>query len=185
MEELFKFAKRLAEAFEGEDLDYAFTGALAVSFYGAPRTTSDIDVIIAIPDKADAKSKVLMALKKAKLEENERRIDEALTSDYNIATFHNKKSAYTVDVIFSVEKLEKQAGKIAGLNTFFQKPEGLVLAKLRMIKATLPRERAAKDEEDVKAILTFAKLNLEDVKKQARKDKTSDILKGLIESGGG
>ena len=39
--------------------------------------------------------------------------------------------------------------------------EDLVLAKLRMIKATLLRERAVKDEEDVKAILGFTKVDTE------------------------
>jgi hypothetical protein len=184
MEEFYRFAKRLAEAFDDEGLDYVFTGALAVSFYGAPRTTSDVDVMIAVAAKTDVKNKVSMALEKAGLEVDERKIDEALTSGYNIATFHDKASAYTLDVIFSTEKLDKQAGKVAGLNTFIQKPEGLVLAKLRMIKATWPRERAAKDEEDVKAILAFTKVDLEAVKKQAKKDKTVDILRGLLESGG-
>jgi hypothetical protein len=51
------------------------------------------------------------------------------------------------------------------LTTFFQAPEDLVLAKLRMIEATLPRERAVKDEEDVKAILEFTKVEAESVKK--------------------
>jgi hypothetical protein len=174
-------SNRLAEAFGGEGLDYAFTGALAVSFYGAPRTTSDVDVMVAVAGKADVKTKVTRALRQAGLDVDERKIVEALVSGYNIATFKDKASAYTVDVIFSGEKLEKQAGTIAGLNTFFQKPEGLVLAKLRMIKATLPRERAAKDEEDVKAILAFTRVDLAAVKKQAKKEGTSEILQSLNE----
>jgi hypothetical protein len=181
MEKFYRFANRLAEAFGGEGLDYAFTGALAVSFYGAPRTTSDVDVMVAVAGKADVKTKVTRALRQAGLDVDERKIVEALVSGYNIATFKDKASAYTVDVIFSGEKLEKQAGTIAGLNTFFQKPEGLVLAKLRMIKATLPRERAAKDEEDVKAILAFTRVDLAAVKKQAKKEGTSEILQSLNE----
>ena len=181
MEKFYRFANRLAEAFGGEGLDYAFTGALAVSFYGAPRTTSDVDVMVAVAGKADVKTKVTRALWQAGLDVDERKIVEALVSGYNIATFKDKASAYTVDVIFSGEKLEKQAGTIAGLNTFFQKPEGLVLAKLRMIKATLPRERAAKDEEDVKAILAFTRVDLAAVKKQAKKEGTSEILQSLNE----
>jgi hypothetical protein len=49
-----------------------------------------------------------------------------------------------------------------------------------MIKATKPRERALKDEEDVKAILEFTKVDLEAVKKQAKQDGTLTILEGLI-----
>jgi hypothetical protein len=50
-----------------------------------------------------------------------------------------------------------------------------------MVKATVPHERAVKDEEDVKALLTFATVDVEAVKKQARKDNTLAILEFLIE----
>lgn len=175
------FARRLVEGFEGEGLDYAFTGALAVSFYGVPRTTSDVDVMVAVAGEADVKVKVAAALRRVGVGVDERKIEDALASGYNIATFKDKASPYTVDVIFSGERFEKQAGTVAGLKTFFQSPEGLVLAKLRMIKATVPRERALKDEEDVKAILKFAEVDVETVKKQARKDGTLAIFEGLIE----
>jgi hypothetical protein len=49
-----------------------------------------------------------------------------------------------------------------------------------MIKATVPRERALKDEEDVKAILRFTKVNVETVEKQARKSNTLPIFKSII-----
>ncbi len=181
MEEFYRFARRLGEAFEGEGLDYAFTGALAVSVYGSPRTTSDVDVMVAVSGQADVKAKVSEALRRAGVQVDERKIDEALTSGYNIATFSDRASAYTVDLIFTKGKLDKQAGKLAGASTFFQAPEGLVLAKLRMIKATVPRERAAKDEEDVKAVLTFTKVDLAAVKKQAKSEGTLEILQSLLE----
>jgi hypothetical protein len=50
-----------------------------------------------------------------------------------------------------------------------------------MVKATVPRERAVKDEEDVKAVLAFTKVDLDAVKRQAKKDKTLAVLEGLIE----
>jgi hypothetical protein len=50
-----------------------------------------------------------------------------------------------------------------------------------MIKATVPRERAVKDEEDVKAILQFTKVDMEAVKKQAKRDNTLTVLESLIE----
>lgn len=181
LEAFYGFVRRLVEGFEGAGLDYAFTGALAASFYGVPRTTSDVDVMVAVAGEADVKVKVAAALRRAGLEVDERKIEEALASGYNIATFKDKAAPYTVDVIFSGGRLEKRAGTVAGLNTFFQSPEGLVLAKLRMIKATVPRERAVKDEDDVKAVLAFAKMDVEAVKRQARKDGTLAILEGLIE----
>ena len=180
MEGYTRFVKRLAEALEAEGLDYAFTGALAVSAYGSPRTTSDIDVMVAIGKEAQVKAKVAEALRRAGMHVEEHKIDEALVSGYNIATFKARHSPYTVDVIFSVE-LEKQAGMVAGLKTFLQTPEGLVLAKLRMIKVTLPRERAQKDKEDVQSILAFTKLDVAALKKRAQSEGTLEILQELLE----
>ncbi|MDX1813628.1 MAG: hypothetical protein R3319_02455 [Candidatus Bathyarchaeia archaeon] len=179
MESFYGFIRRLIGGFTDSGLDYAFTGALATSFYGVPRTTTDIDVIVAISDAGDVTGKVAGALRQAGLEVDLRSIDMALESGYRIASFRDKSSPYTLDVIF-VEALKKNAGIAAGLNTFFQAPDDLVLAKLRMIKATKPRSRAVKDEEDVKAILEFTEVDLEAVKARAKHDATLAILEGLL-----
>jgi len=174
--------RRLVRCLDDSGLDYAFTGALAVSFYGSPRTTSDVDVMIAVGCGGGDKLKVVDALRCVDLEVDVSKIDDALTSGYNIASFEDRVSPYSVDVIFSPDRLDKRSGNVAGLDTFLQTPEGLILAKLRMIKATLMRERVARDEEDVKAILAFTKVNLEAVKRRAKRDNTSDILEYLLQS---
>jgi hypothetical protein len=181
METYYAFVKKLVGAFDNAKLDYAFTGALAVSFYGVPRTTSDVDVIVAIANRADFKTKVVSALGQAGLEVDDRKIETALTSGYRIATFKEKTAPYTADVILSDGYLDRKAGKIDNVKTYFQSPEGLIAAKLRMIKATLPPERSAKDKEDVKAVLAFTKVNVTAVKRQARKDKTLEVFEDLIE----
>jgi hypothetical protein len=170
----------LVDGFGGAGLDYAFTGALAVSFYGAPRTTTDVDVVVAVSG-LDVKDKVASALRWAGLDVDERKLDSALTSGYRIASFRDKATPYTLDVIFVDDALRKRAGTVDSVSTFFQPPEDLILAKLRMIRATVPRERAVKDEDDVKAILAFTKVDVDAVKKQAKKDKTLEVLEGLIE----
>jgi len=63
-------------------------------------------------------------------------------------------------------------------------PEDLILAKLQMIKATVPRERALKDEEDVKAILRFTKVDVEAVKKRARKEGTLVVFEEIVVGAG-
>lgn len=181
MEAFYKFVRRLADVLGDAGLDYAFTGALAVSFYGAPRTTTDVDVIIVVSGEAEVKGKLAAALRQAGLEVDERQIDMALVSGYKIVTFKDKASPFCVDVILA-DAVRKRAGKVDGVSAFFQEPEDLVLAKLRMIKATVPRERAVKDKEDVRAVLAFSKVDVEAVKRQARKDGTLKILEGLIES---
>jgi hypothetical protein len=48
------------------------------------------------------------------LEVDERKIEEALASGYNIATFKDKASPYTVDIIFSGEKFESRLEPLRG-----------------------------------------------------------------------
>jgi hypothetical protein len=179
VESFYGFIRRLISGFDESGLDYAFTGALATSFYGVPRTTTDIDIVVAISGEADVAARVAEALRQASLNFDLRMIVMALESDYRIATFKDKASPYTLDVIF-VEALRKNTGIVAGLSTFFQAPDDLVLAKLRMIKATKPRSRAVKDEEDVRAILEFTEVDLEAVKARAEHEGTLDILEELV-----
>jgi hypothetical protein len=179
LEVFYDLVRRVVKSFEKMGIDYVFTGALAASFYGVPRTTVDVDVVVWVAEVTQ-RVRLVEALQGAGLVVDEREIDRALKSGYKIATFEDSKTAYSVDVIFSDRKLEKRAGTIAGLSCFFQTPEELVLAKLRMIKATVPRERALKDEEDVRAILRFTKVNVETVKKQARKDSTLVVFEEIV-----
>ena len=155
-----------------------FTGALAVSYYGRARTTVDVDVVVAVVGKG-WRTRLVSGLKRAGLVVDEERIDAALRLGYRIVTFEDGKSPLTVDVILSDVKLVRRTGSILGLPTFYQTPEELILAKLRMIKATVPRERALKDEEDVKAILRFSSVNVEAVKKRAKTEKTLSLFETI------
>ena len=49
-----------------------------------------------------------------------------------------------------------------------------------MVKTTVLRERALKDEEDVRAVLRFTKVDVEAVKSRARKDSTTKIFEALV-----
>ena len=178
MESFEGFVKRVVEGFNAFGLDYMFTGALAVSYYGRARTTVDVDVVVAIVG-SEWRNKLVSALKRAGLIVEEKKIDDALKSGYGVITFRDGKSPLTVDIILSREKLAKKRGTILGLPTYYQTPEDLVLAKLRMIRAKVPRERAQKDVEDVKAILKFTRVDLETVKRKAEKEGTLQILKDI------
>lgn len=173
------FLKRIVESLNASGLDYMFTGALAVSYYGRARTTVDVDVIVAAVGRG-WRERLISALQKAGLIVEEKKLGDALKSSYFIATFKDSKSPLTLDVILSKEKFAKRHGKILGLPTYYQTPEDLVLAKLRMIRATVPRERAIKDVEDVKAILKFTRVNLAVVKRKAVKEGTLEILEGIM-----
>jgi len=47
LEDYYDLVRRLVKGFENE-VDYVFTGTLAASFYGVPRTTVDVDVIVEV-----------------------------------------------------------------------------------------------------------------------------------------
>ncbi len=67
-----------------------------------------------------------------------------------------------------------------GVKTYFQSPESLILAKLRMIKATIPRERSQKDRDDIKAIIANTRFNKRKILNQARKDSTIEIFREIL-----
>jgi hypothetical protein len=156
-----------------------FTGALAASYYGTPRTTLDVDIVVKAT-RGKPQTPLTSALKKAGMQVNEHKIQEAFASGFRIVTFQDRKTPFTLDIIFSDKRLEKRAGTILGLPTFYQTPEGLILSKLRMIKATIPRERALKDEDDVRAILRFTEVDMKILKRRARKDSTLSMLETIV-----
>jgi hypothetical protein len=178
MEAYYDLVRRVVNALRTVGLDYAFTGALAASFYGLPRTTTDIDVIVRVSNEK-VKSNLARALRQVGVRAHEKEIDRALASGYGIATFLDSKTAYSLDLIVAREEFKKTTGAVAGVHTFFQTPEDLILAKLRMIKATVPRDRALKDEEDIKAILKFTGADVEAIKKTAKKENTLSIFLDL------
>jgi len=155
-----------------------FTGALAASYYGTPRTTMDVDVVVKVAQE-EAQTKLISASRKARLQVEEEKIEAAFKSGFRVVTLRNSKSPFSVDIILSGKRLAKRAGTILGLPTFYQAPGELILAKLRMIKATVPRARALKDEDDVRAILRFTKVDVESLKRRARKENTLSILENI------
>ncbi len=100
MEAYYAFVKKIVVALNKVRLDYAFTGALAISFYGVPRTTSDIDVIISVANETNVKPELLEALRLAGFTIDERKIDMALNSGFRIGTFKDKTSPYSIDIIY-------------------------------------------------------------------------------------
>lgn len=174
------FIRRIVESFNFARLDYMFTGALAASYYGTPRTTTDVDIIVRVSFVGKMRREFVSALKEAGMQVEERKIDVALRSGFKIATFGDSRSPFTLDTMLSGKKLNKRSGTILGLPTFYQTPEELILAKLRMIKATVPRERAFKDKEDVRAILKFTDVNVDKLKRKARTNSTLQIFEDIL-----
>lgn len=109
------------------------------------------------------------------------KVERQLKSGYNVITVNDGLSPYTADLIVSRDPLEKKKGTIQGVRVYLQSPESLILAKLRMIKATVPSERAQKDRDDVRAILDRTKVDTKQITQKARGESTLEIFRQLSE----
>ena len=156
-----------------------FTGAIASSYYGVPRTTMDVDIIVTISEIDQ--TVLVSALKEIGLVVSVQDFKNAKDSGYNIVSVPDQHTPFNVDFILLEEPNEKIPCTLFGEPTYLQTAENLVRAKLRMIKATLDPEKSAKDKQDVRAIIRYSGLDMNRVRDYAMKDGTSDILNSLIE----
>ena len=153
---------------------------MAASYYGRPRTTIDIDFIIQV--STSDLDELLDHLARFGLKINRTRIKRQLSSGYNIISLEDRRSPYRVDLIIETEgKLERRPGRALGLRSYYHPPELLILSKLRMIKASVPRERSQKDMEDIRAILANTKVNKRKILDQARKEGTITIFREIFQ----
>jgi hypothetical protein len=158
-------------------IPYAITGATAASYYGVPRTTADIDLQARIlPGNI---SHFAATLQKAGLKADPGKIRRQLRTGYNVVSIPDKKSQYRADFILERGGLKRRKGSLLGLDTFYQAPEQLILAKLRMIKATIPPERSFKDKNDIAAILANTKVNVRTIRQIAKRETTLEIFNGI------
>ena len=178
METFSHFVKRIVTAFNRSGLKYMLTGALASSYYGRARTTLDADIVVAIREKdLAALAKVLTV---ANLKIQKEKVRAAWKSDYRIFTVEDKVTPHTLDIIFRSQSLKRNAGRILGLPTYYEAPDSLILAKLRMIKVTVETARAETDREDIRAILENTQIDLKSLKEKARAESTAKILADLL-----
>jgi len=98
-----------------------FTGALAVSYYGLPRTTIDVDIAVRVTE--DSIQTLASQLRKAGIRANEKKIHEAFKSGYRITTLKDRTTPFSVDIILFDKELERRSGTILGLPTYYQTPK--------------------------------------------------------------
>lgn len=159
-------------------VDYAITGAIAASYYGAPRTTIDFDVLAYA--SSDNMDKLRKALQRSRIDADEQAFKEASRlGAFNIVRCNDTLSPHTVDIILRRRKFMKLSGRALGLKTYYQSPEELIRMKLRMIKATKPPERATKDIDDIRSILNNTRVNLTRIKVYAKLDTTFEIFDSI------
>lgn len=169
---------RVVKRLNSDRFEYMLTGAIASSYYGQPRTTMDVDVVLRLRGKGI--SRLLASLAKAGLEVDREKARIGLKAGFRILTFKDTHTPHSVDIILSGHKLRRRLGSIIGIPTYYQTPEELILTKLRMIKATIDPERVMKDRQDVKSIIRFTKTQIERIREEAKRESTLDILEDLL-----
>ncbi|TMI13187.1 hypothetical protein E6H35_08270 [Candidatus Bathyarchaeota archaeon] len=152
---------------------------MAASYYGVPRTTSDVDFIVQV--SIDDLDKFLDKLARGGLIVEKTIIKLQLASGYNIISLQHQHFPYQVDLIIQTEgRLERRSGTALGLRSYYQPPEQLILSKLRMIKATRPVERSFKDREDIREILANTRVNRRKILKLAQQQSTVEIAREIL-----
>lgn len=103
-----------------------------------------------------------------------------LKSGYKIITVADKLSPHIADLILSPRPVAKKRGTVQGVRAYFQSPESLIIAKLRMIKVTVPREKSQKDRDDIRAILANTRISKSKMVRDALRDNTLDLLREMM-----
>jgi len=148
-----EFLARLTRVLDGARIPTMFCGSIASTYYGMPRTTQDVDLVVDL--RQDDIPRLLAAFPEDDYYVSEDAVREAVQrrSQFNIIDF---RTGWKADLIvrrarpFSVEELvRRQRVEILGVEVWLATAEDTVLAKLEWA-ALSDSER---QERDVTAIL--------------------------------
>jgi hypothetical protein len=135
-----KFLLQITTALEMHHVPYMLTGSLASSMYGIPRSTNDIDIVIA-PTR-DQLLSVLQLLQRVGLTVH---TETALTAFRNRTQFNviDFPKSLKVDLIlrkdrqFSVAEFERrETYEVEGMRLTLASPEDVLIAKLEWAKSS-------------------------------------------------
>lgn len=167
------FVKKVLSSLEKAKVKYAIIGGMAAIFYGRPRTTVDLDVVVLVKEV----EKFCNILEKEGFEIKKREFERSLREKEHITVFL-KNSPFRIDLKGVYSRLDeaslkrRRKVKIFGKDAWIESPEDLIVAKLVYA--------SAQDLEDVKAILLRQKrLNWKYLKKRAEEEKVWKKLKVL------
>jgi hypothetical protein len=155
------------------------SGGIAVSYWGFPRTTHDIDIVIEANEKD--KDKIITLFKKDFYISDEA-VQEAIKERFTFNIIDNKSGIkidfwlVKRDAFGKLEFKRKLKKKIFGENIFIISPEDLILCKLIGYKETQSHRRL----DDAKSILATSKVDLKYIKNWAKRQGTIDILEKII-----
>jgi hypothetical protein len=179
--DLVSLLKIIVKRLNKAEIPYMLSGGLAVSYWGFPRTTHDIDIVIEA--KKEDKNKIVDLFKKDFYISPEA-IEDAIKRRFTFNIIHYK-SGLKVDFwlikkdSFGESEFKRRLKKrIFDEEIFIISPEDLILNKLFAYKETHSERRL----EDAKSILKTSKVNLKYIKNWAKKQSTIEILEEIIKN---
>ena len=169
--ELKQFIKDLAAKLPAAGIDYCITGGYAVSVWGSPRSTLDIDLITGLkPSQISLLIKIISPGKGAYLDEEAIKEAVAGGGEFN---YIPAESGLKVDfwVINGSNKTglkelkRKKKEVFEGQEIFFISPEDLILSKLRWARLSSSSRHA----EDIRSVIGVSgkTLDLQYLKREA------------------
>lgn len=164
------FIRRICAALEHHDIPYMVTGSVASSIHGIPRSTNDLDIVIA-PNREQLREFVAFVKRFGYFAQPEAAEDALRKRDqFNIIDFPN---AWKVDLIirkereFSVTEFERREEIDTGdLSFVVAKPEDVLIAKMEWTKIS-PSERQMQDAAGI-LIVQGTQLDIQYVEKWVR-----------------
>lgn len=174
---------KISKILENLKIPYAITGGYAVSVWGRPRSTFDIDVVIEL--FAPKVRLLTSALRKiSELSYLDERAAERAVEQKGEFNFIHTESGIKVDfwVAGKEENSQRELNRripkvIDGHRIYFLSPEDLILNKLRWHKES----ESSRQLEDIESILKIQKkIDYKYLKKWAKKQSTFKILESLM-----
>ncbi len=141
--------KQVVPVLTAAGIDYMVTGSIASSLHGEPRSTHDIDLVIAMP--SDAASKLMTAFPPPDFYLSEEAIADAVRqrSMFNLLSLTDGEKVdfwILTDEPFDRSRFaRKRADDFLGLKLNVSSPEDTILAKLRWAKLSGGSEKQLTD----------------------------------------
>jgi len=177
--DLVSLLKIVAERLDKAEIPYMITGGIAVSYWGFPRTTHDIDIVIEA--KKEDKEKIVALFEKDFYISPEATAN-AIETRFTFNILHLKSGTKVdfwllKDEPFGITEFKRRLRRqISGKEVYIISPEDLILSKLLGYKETQSDRRL----EDAKSILKTSRVDLEYIKNWAEKQSTIKILEEIL-----
>ena len=177
--DLVSLLKIVKKRLDKANIEYMISGGIAVSYWGFPRTTHDIDIVIEAQKKD--KNKILKLFEKDYYISDEA-VEEAIKNRFTFNIIDNKSGLkidfwlLKRDAFGKSEFGRKLKKKMFGENISIISAEDLILCKLMGFEETKSDHRL----QDVKSILQTSKVDMNYIKTWAEKQGTLEILEDLL-----